>query len=169
MQFIELDFSNWYFRNQVQIDRGSVWQKQAQMILLSSFLQVFILLGMYNFGHTAAAQRTSTLAWKPRIFLCEISERKRASWIWIDFSQQQIAKMNDVRRFSLQLKPSNSYLLGIQLNNRQLISIFLWKIRLSFIYTLLPYSCNHFYFDINFSNRLYSKEKRRAWPLLFWI
>ena len=136
---------------------------------VEQLLSSFIILVMYNFCHTATAQRTSTLAWKPRIFLCEISERKRASWIWIDFSQQQIAKMNDVRRFSLQLKPSNSYLLGIQLNNRQLISIFLWKIRLSFIYTLLPYSCNHLYFDINFSNRLYSKEKRRAWPLLFWI
>ena len=34
-------------------------------------------------------------------------------------------------------------------------------------YNLLPYPCSHFYFDINFGNRLYSKEKRRAWPLLF--
>ena len=33
---------------------------------------------------------------------------------------------------------------------------------------LMPYPCSHFYFDI-FGNRLYSKEKRRAWPLLFWI
>ena len=105
------------------------------MALLSSFFQVFIILGMYNFGHTAAAQRTSTLAWKPRIFLCEISERKRASWIWIDFSQQQIAKMNDVRRFSLQLKLSKCYLVGMYLT-RQLIYIFLWEIWLSFIYTL---------------------------------
>ena len=34
---------------------------------------------------------------------------------------------------------------------------------------LMPYPCSHFYFDINFGDRLYSKEKRRAWPLLFWI
>ena len=82
---------------------------------VEQLLSSFIILEMYNFGHTATAQRTSTLAWKPRIFLCEISERKRASWIWIDFSQQQIAKMNDVRRFSLQLKPNNCYLVGISL------------------------------------------------------
>ena len=31
----------------------------------------------------------------------------------------------------------------------------------------LPYPCRHF--DIKFGNRLYSKEKRRVWPLLFWI
>jgi hypothetical protein len=30
---------------------------------------------------------------------------------------------------------------------------------------LLPYPCSHFYFDIKFGNRLYSKEKRRAWPM----
>lgn len=28
---------------------------------------------------------------------------------------------------------------------------------------------SHFYFDIKFGDRIYSKEKRRAWPLLFWI
>ena len=33
----------------------------------------------------------------------------------------------------------------------------------------MPYSCSHFYFDINFGNRLYSKEKRPGSPLLFWI
>ena len=27
----------------------------------------------------------------------------------------------------------------------------------------MPYPCSHFYFDIKFGNRLYSKEKRRAW------
>ena len=32
---------------------------------------------------------------------------------------------------------------------------------------LLPYPCSHFYVDIKFGDRLYSKEKRRAWPLLF--
>ena len=32
---------------------------------------------------------------------------------------------------------------------------------------LMPYPCSHFYFDIKFGDRLYSKEKRRAWPLLF--
>ena len=31
--------------------------------------------------------------------------------------------------------------------------------------TLLPYPCSHFYFDINFGNRLHSKEKRRAWTI----
>ena len=31
---------------------------------------------------------------------------------------------------------------------------------------LLPYPCSHFYFDIKFGDRLYSKEKRRAWPVL---
>ena len=36
-------------------------------------------------------------------------------------------------------------------------------------WTLMPYSCSHFYFDIKFSDRLYSKDKRTAWPLLFWI
>ena len=34
---------------------------------------------------------------------------------------------------------------------------------------LLPYPCSHFYFDIKFGDRLYWKENRRAWPLLFWI
>ena len=34
-------------------------------------------------------------------------------------------------------------------------------------HTLLPYPYSHFYFDIKFGIRLYSKEKRRAWPLLF--
>ena len=33
----------------------------------------------------------------------------------------------------------------------------------------MPYPCSHFYFDINFGDRLYSKEKSKAWPLLFWI
>ena len=31
----------------------------------------------------------------------------------------------------------------------------------------IPYPCSHFYFDIIFGNRLYSKEKRKAWSLLF--
>ena len=35
--------------------------------------------------------------------------------------------------------------------------------------TLMPYPCSHFYFDIKFVNKLYSKEKRRAWSLLFWL
>ena len=30
----------------------------------------------------------------------------------------------------------------------------------------MPYPCSHFYFDIKFGDRLYSKEKRRAWPVL---
>ena len=33
--------------------------------------------------------------------------------------------------------------------------------------TLLPGPCSHFYFDINFGNRLYSKEKRPGSSLLF--
>ena len=28
----------------------------------------------------------------------------------------------------------------------------------------MPYPCSHLYFDIKFGDRLYSKEKRRAWP-----
>ena len=32
-------------------------------------------------------------------------------------------------------------------------------------YTLLPGPCSAFWFDINFGNRLYSKEKRRAWTV----
>ena len=35
--------------------------------------------------------------------------------------------------------------------------------------SFMPYPCSHFYFDIKFGDRLYSKEKRTAWPLLFWI
>ena len=35
------------------------------------------------------------------------------------------------------------------------------------LHTFMPYPCGQFYFDIKFGNRLYSKEKRRAWPLLF--
>ena len=35
------------------------------------------------------------------------------------------------------------------------------------ILTFMPYPCSQFYFDIKFGDRLYSKEKRRAWPLLF--
>jgi hypothetical protein len=33
--------------------------------------------------------------------------------------------------------------------------------------SLLPYPCSHFYFDIKFGDRLYSKENRLSWPLLF--
>ena len=32
---------------------------------------------------------------------------------------------------------------------------------------LMPYLCSHFFFDIKFGDRFYSKEKRRAWPVLF--
>ena len=34
---------------------------------------------------------------------------------------------------------------------------------------LMPNPCSHFYFDIKFGDRLYSKEKRPGSPLLFWI
>ena len=41
---------------------------------------------------------------------------------------------------------------------------------LQFCYIILmPYPCSHFYFDIKFGVRLYSKEKKRGWPVLFWI
>ena len=30
------------------------------------------------------------------------------------------------------------------------------------LYNIMPYPCSHFYFDINFGDRLYSKEKRAA-------
>ena len=33
--------------------------------------------------------------------------------------------------------------------------------------SLMPYPCSHFYFDTKFGDRLYSKEKRRVWPVLF--
>ena len=33
----------------------------------------------------------------------------------------------------------------------------------------MPYPCSNFYFDINFGDRLYSKEKRLVSPLLFCI
>ena len=36
-------------------------------------------------------------------------------------------------------------------------------------YKHMPYSCSQFYVDINFGDRLYSKEKRPGSPLLFWI
>ena len=35
--------------------------------------------------------------------------------------------------------------------------------------SLMPYPCSHFYFDIKFGDRLYSKENRPGSPLLFWI
>ena len=35
--------------------------------------------------------------------------------------------------------------------------------------TLMPYPCSHFYFNIKFDDRLYTKEKRPDSPLLFWI
>ena len=34
---------------------------------------------------------------------------------------------------------------------------------------LMPYPCSHFYFDINFGNRLYSNEKSPGSPFLVWI
>ena len=34
---------------------------------------------------------------------------------------------------------------------------------------IMPYPCSHFYFDIKFGDRLYSKENRPGSPLLFWI
>ena len=36
-------------------------------------------------------------------------------------------------------------------------------------YSLMPGPCSHFYFDINFGNRSYWKEKRQGSPLLFRI
>ena len=33
--------------------------------------------------------------------------------------------------------------------------------------TFMPYPCSHFYFDIKFGDRLYSKEKRPGSPLHF--
>ena len=36
-------------------------------------------------------------------------------------------------------------------------------------FILMPYPCSHFYFDIKFGDRLYSKENRLGSPLLFWI
>ena len=36
-------------------------------------------------------------------------------------------------------------------------------------FSLMPYPCSHFHFDINFGERLYSKEKRPSSPLLFCI
>ena len=44
---------------------------------------------------------------------------------------------------------------------------FTWVIKKCLNLISMPYPCSHFYFDINFGDRLYSKEKRRAWPLLF--
>ena len=38
-----------------------------------------------------------------------------------------------------------------------------WKI----LWILMPYPCSHFYFDIKFGDRLYSKENRLGSPLLF--
>ena len=38
---------------------------------------------------------------------------------------------------------------------------FAWLVEIKSM-TLLPYPCSHFYFDINFGDRLYSKEKRSA-------
>ena len=35
--------------------------------------------------------------------------------------------------------------------------------------SLMPYPCSHFYFDIKFGNRLYSKEKKPSSSLLFSI
>ena len=53
--------------------------------------------------------------------------------------------------------------------NNSLTKRLMFQVLFSFIisYRLMPYPCSHFYFDIKFGNRLYSKEKRRAWPLLF--
>ena len=33
--------------------------------------------------------------------------------------------------------------------------------------SVMPYPCSHFYFDIKFGDRLYSKENRSGSPLLF--
>ena len=33
--------------------------------------------------------------------------------------------------------------------------------------SFMPYPCSHFYFDIKFGDRLYSKENRPGSPLLF--
>ena len=35
------------------------------------------------------------------------------------------------------------------------------------LHTFMPYPCSHFYFDIKFGDRLYSKENRPGSPLLF--
>ena len=34
------------------------------------------------------------------------------------------------------------------------------------LFTQMPYPCSHFYFDIKFGHRLYSKEKRLSFSLL---
>ena len=45
------------------------------------------------------------------------------------------------------------------------ISVFWSKIIWHFCIPM-PYPCSHFYIAIKFGNRLYSKKKRRVWPLL---
>ena len=46
---------------------------------------------------------------------------------------------------------------------------FFWSAKRIWFRNILPYPCSHFYFDIKFGDRLYSKENRPGSLLLFWI
>ena len=73
--------------------------------------------------------------------------------------------------FSQRLRNSSSQVTQICPSPPYSLALFVWiclyLVVLVFFYSLMPYPCSHFYFDIKFGDRLYSKEKRRAWPLLF--
>ena len=64
---------------------------------------------------------------------------------------------------------SNFYLKSHQFGRRRkcLDNFLSRKIHVRKCDSLMPYPCSHFYFDINFGNRLYSKENRPGSPLLF--
>ena len=42
-----------------------------------------------------------------------------------------------------------------------------YTLNLLTIAIFMPYPCSHFYIDIKFGDRYYSKEKRPGYPLLF--
>ena len=78
-------------------------------------------------------------------------------WVWIDKTSSNSSLI------------LNTYHSGTCVNNNRTEPDLLDIIQLSSNPVLLPYPCSHFFFDIKFGHRLYSKEKRSTLPLLFWI
>ena len=84
---------------------------------------------------------------------------------WEPNFKQTKQKLNYSEIWSLAISPEQKVITARD-NNCMIYDMGKWK---DFPPWLMPYPCSHFYFDIKFGDRLYSKENRPGSPLLFWI
>ena len=158
-----LIFTTWFFKNQVQINRGSCCYRRLHSIPPKSCLFLFTLL-----------------VWNP-----QYSPDYLEHWYWKE-NKHYFHRFLDIWCFINSMHGKLAYkVLNLLFPHHHCITMLLigkktlvetpeikktqliwWQ---SITSTLMPYPCSHFYFDIKFGNRLYSKEKRRVWTLLFWI